>query len=372
MLRSYTVARWLRSRAWLAAVLSVAALMLLFLQIGASTRSRAQSLTEMIDRTRIRCVVVNRAGQAENLHIPNGSILYFFLNEPRIIMLCDELEIRSSCTVEAGDESFLLTGATASQMRRETEGGQTIAYDGAEDAALFDGRDAVAVIGSALMPYTEEENGARYITVRVAEVEEPLRLRVTGTSDAERAFYCPWATLFQWNFYISADRLNFVLSDNRLLAQAKDLSERIFDSDNPDNTSFAKGIMLSVQSAEYETMTNMAYRNQIMMTLIKAVSLICAVVAGLMLSILLVRGRRQEYAVLRSMGVGGAWIVAQGMLEVVCPCFVVFCLAYLTGGIEMADGLPLFLSYVIGYLAPLGYYCMQPILKQIQMKEKAS
>ncbi len=289
------------------------------------------------------------ATYARDLNIPYW-IADVFTQEDGLAPFVSDLQRVCKHSIAGMHQSHTLVGITSLALSDELwpENGTSIFWEEGYGESVFAGNDPVCLVPDAMVASTQAETGEKYVELAFINYNTTpkkaysCRLRVIGTyrGGDGKAIYCPYPICE--NVYrelgepMSVQAIRAALQSNEDLEALRTVSKKWFAEPNPmgEQTPWESGVykyypyaldinddLLQRASA---TLQNSITVNRICAVLVLSLS----TAAGLLIGFLMVRGRKKEIALMRTMGTSNGSIYRGFMLEqMVC-----FGLGILLGG----------------------------------------
>ncbi|MBQ8554842.1 MAG: hypothetical protein IJ438_03105 [Clostridia bacterium] len=363
MLVRLTWARWLRcAGVWVRSVLLIFVLILLTEQVQGSIATRAEATRQLLMASPIKCVLATPDGRTEDVSIMNGLVYSFVQGGWK--QYVSQFSIRSETAVKLPDGAdTVITGVTLPCLRelRSLGDAPAISYDGGWDEEVFDTQEPVCMVGAALLPYVRvSEDGARTLTLTLND--ESRTWRVIGECSERDALWCPFYALYDWTIALNGERLSFILKDNSQLDAWLESAAPYF-TPNEDGV-YPAFVQLVMHDEAYRNVEQASRRNELLLQIVEPLFTLLVFLSGVLISFLTVRARKQEIAIMQSMGVGRLGLILQGLAETAIPCLIVFPAAWLLGWrVSMTAGLNG--MYALGALIPICIYMTRPLIHQL-------
>lgn len=360
---------------FLCVFVAVALLGCLLLAVNTSMQVRQASLDVLVNRSEVWCII-GRVGNSrwaasthhvsQLLHPDEGDFAVFvdsYVTDVRAKATLNVLPTGMPAEVEA---TFLTCWEADDSLRLLDERRLTMAQG--YDTSCLRGSETVCIAGSMIAPlgasltFALPENcGSTEITVRVV-----------GTIADDDSIYLPW-TLYESSIpdlYAAtpADNVSFRLKDNHRIDAFQQEAAAFYA---PEHTSLGEHLgyehTLVIRDAQFRETTTAADRNLTMMRMLTPAFLVMALGIGLLLAALMLRTRRTEYAILRSMGQSAKFILLQSVTETLLAAVPGCTLALIVlRSAEIVRLLPLLIAFVLGSLLPVIRYTTQPVLHQVK------
>lgn len=326
----------------MAIVLLAMAFVVLLLSLRFALDSQQAELTHMMEEHRVEAVASNVFGtKFDNLNI-NDLYITLLRNEdstiaPFIKEICFKRSINCRVQDASGAElpslsTSKLIGITRpsadSLLAEETI---SIEYLGDYAADLFAQNEPICLVSEELyaqlgeaevvhLDFSEVVALQQALAEEMAKQDTPIlggndvgiiELRIAGIVQGgiPGNIYCPWNIITgldeQINGLVRTDSLSFAVADNRRLNELKELLRHYFlevtpgmsvDPSNPPPPA------LTIRDAELVRVVSPLERSILFLQAILPVLLVLAVGIGFLASFLFIRNRRQEFAIMRSLG----------------------------------------------------------------------
>ena len=281
----------------------------------------------------VRCTVTNLAGdQSDRLNIQPGTVALF--TEPSGLSdLLEDVQVKGSVEIMWNNEAYTLTGITSTDIEPKLwqENGCTIFWNENVDGSFFGGsgmeciipRELEKKLGEADRP--TDQFPLSLSAVHQYETDYDGVLAVVGTYQGknDKTIYCPWNTyvaiLRSMGRYSTADSLYATLRDNRNLSLLRETAAQYFAEPDPNAAGvtavggyyLALDINDSQLSQARSNLENSMTVNRTAAVLVLALS----AVAGAFIGFLMVRNRKKESALMRTMGTSNSRIYVSFVIE---------------------------------------------------------
>lgn len=342
MLLKY-IRRTFRSRVGEAAiaVLTVGLCLLLMLLLDRILIDQKTELEGVYDNTKIVCTVSNPSGSAvDGLSLPStyldfvteGGSLYDDVTDMRCYALAAFLLLNAEDRVP-----FYMMNTPEALPVFESLSVQYAEGYGPDD---FDGEEAIAIISDSLLPYVGEDGMMTlYLPPRM---DDSITFRVVGTCTLDtKAVYLSlkpgWDLMARNNRSFSVRAMSFTIADNRRLNDIKMSLSNYFIPANRFNQGTAR-YGLIMDDASFVDSVMVVERSIALFRLFQTVLFLLSAGVCFLVSFLLIRRRRAELAVMRSLGCRGRQIYGQLLWEYAI-CFVLG--AMLSCGVLRVSGMTL-------------------------------
>lgn len=341
--------------------------------LNSANRTAQAEYDDIYSKIRVRCTVTNLTGtQSDALNIQPGFISLFTgsrVNYPAVFRdLVEDVQIRGSAKINWNGEEYILVGITSMQadIQLWPENGCTIFWNEGADPSAFDSNDSFCIIPQALeqlMLKQELPTDSLDFSIAPAnryEREYTGALPVIGVyaGQSEKKVYCSWDTyvaiLASMGRGETADSLYATLCDNDDLERLRETASPYFVQPDPGYAGMeAVGELvlgLDINDSQLvqakKNLDNSMTVNQIAAILIFG---LCTA-AGAFIGFLVVRSRKREIALMRTMGTSDHRIYASFALEQ--TVFVVLG-AIVGGAVFRWEPLSWLILFVVVYFAAL-------------------
>lgn len=300
---------------------------------------------EIYHAIEVRCTVTNLSGtQSDGLTI--GPRAIFRLTgktspDPRdaenVADLVKDVQIKGSCRFAWNGVEYTLSGITSLQIAPALwlENGCTVFYNEGADESFFGGEGLQCIIPEAMMKtIREKELPENVLTVHLDagnRFEMPFdgQLQIVGTYHSQdgKTIYCPWETYRQiirsMNGIETADAMFATLASNDDVVLLRESTAGWFAEPDPNNAGkltvndLYLGLDINdsrLRQAE-ETLENSLMINRAAAILIFALS----AGAGAVVGFLIIRSRKRDIVLMRTMGTSNGRIgVSFALEQLVC------------------------------------------------------
>lgn len=316
-------------------------------------------LDEVYKNLDVECVVSNLRGtQTDNLNIPNY-ILSLFLSDETIYQgikddipfssyiknlelkltmkyeLLDEEEKVYIKNMDSADDLIGLTQTSADKFIAK-ESNITITYFDNYNESLFLLEDSICIVSKAVYEeLPKDEEGNCFLRLAVGDISArdetfvEQRLKVVGTYTGDsKTIYCPWSIIEALSIQITglshADSLRFRIKDNHQIDTFKELLSRYFTY--VDNTGTLKehtgsNILthythaITVYDGTLNKTVSILKDNIRVLEILRPILIIISFLIGFVASFLFVRNRKQEFAIMRSLGTKKSMVFGEVFIE---------------------------------------------------------
>lgn len=302
--------------------------------LHAGSRTAQVHYDEICREIQVKCTVTSLTGdQSENLYIPNTVFSQFTGEIPQLPAelkpFVEDVQLKGSRSVVWQGEECTLAGITSLQAEKKLspENGCTIFWEADTGEEIFRGDTVRCLIPQELKERMEDLACDSLLLTVPASVPEGsdyvCSLTVAGTyqgGDGE-TIYCSWESyksiLAAMGEYASADALSATLRDNNDLDAFREAAAAWFSQPDPNANAMDWGTNLALDINDSQLMqARLSLENSM------KVSAFCAVLvfllsagAGFLIGFLMIRARRREIALMRTMGTPTARIYSGYALE---------------------------------------------------------
>lgn len=320
---------------------------------------KEHQLNEVYKNLDVECVVSNLRGtQTDNLYIKDYIVSLFLSDESTFLGIKDEIpfssyikDLKLKLTLKyellsEGQEVLIPNIFNASNLIGLTqlstdnkfvqESNAAITYFGNNTDSLLVSDQTVCIVSAdQYQTLPKDDEGNCYLRLAVGDsgysedVFTEQQLKVVGTYKGDsRNIYCPWEIIKALSVKITgtihADSLSFSVKDNRQLDTFKELLARYFTY--VDITGIVKEYTASDVLTSYEyaitvyddIMNKTVSRikdNIDVLEILRPVVIIISLLIGFLASFLFVRNRKQEFAVMRSLGMKKGMVFGETFIE---------------------------------------------------------
>lgn len=286
----------------------------------------------------VTCTVTNLAGdQSDQLAIPAGTIALFTGSIPStpsdLMDLLENVQIKGTAQIYWNGNEYTLAGITSVRAAQNlwAENGCTIFWNDGYDESIFSENQPVCIIPQKVaeaMEWEISQTGGfplQLSAIYHGETDYEGVLRIAGTyrGKDEKTIYCPWDTyvaiLRSMGRYETADSLSATLCDNNDLQTLRDTAAYWFAEPNPNAAGMdeyngyyhALDINDSQLVQAKTNLDNSLSVNRIAAILVLALS----TVTGAFIGFLMIRNRKKEIALMRTMGTPNSRIYVSFVIE---------------------------------------------------------
>ncbi len=284
-------------------------------------------------KIKVRCTVTNLAGdQSDRLDIQSGTIA-LFTEHSDLSDLLEDIQIKGSVEILWNNEAYTLVGITSTgiESRLWPENGCTIFWNENADANFFADSKMECIIPRELQKkMLDAELSTDFFPFHINatlpyETNYDGELTILGnyTGSNGSIIYCPWNTyvsiLRSMGRYEVADSIYGTLRNNNNLSLLREVASHYFAAPNPSYAGFevagdcyhALDINDLQLSQAKKNLENSMKVNRIVAVLVLALS----AVAGAFIGFLMIRNRKKEIALMRTMGTTNSRIFANFVIE---------------------------------------------------------
>lgn len=310
----------------LGVLLFVTALCVVLCSLQKANDAELQKYNETYHTIPVQFSITNLSGtNANNLGI-SWVIAEKFTAEDGLGKYVTELQKVCKHSIQGDHFGSKLVGVTSLELSPElwAENGTTIEWKAGYGEDVFTGNDPVCLIPNAMAVQTDEETGEDYVELyfevmgRDALITHTMKLWVVGTyrGGDGKTIYCPYTICEQvyteLDEFMVVQAMRATLKDNDDLEELRAVSKQWFAEPNPlgektpyegdewsyDYYPFALSIndeLLQRASATLQTSIN---TNRVCTVVVLALS----AAVGFLIGFLMVRSRKKEIALMRTMG----------------------------------------------------------------------
>lgn len=286
----------------------------------------------------VRCTVTNLAGdQSDRLDIRAGTIARFTGTSPYVPTnlsdLLEDVQIKGSMEIVWNQENYTLTGITGTDIEPKLwpENGCTIFWNENVDQSFFGSSEMACIIPHALQKKLQEREqptdefplhiGSMY--PQESGYDASLTILGTYHGTNEQIIYCPWETYVLIRNAMgqseTAEAMYATLRNNNDLPLLREVASKYFAEPNPNNTGLEMVgdyyLALDINDSQLsQTKTNL--ENSMTVNRIAAVLvLVLSAMAGAFIGFLMIRNRKKEIALMRTMGTPNSRIYVSFVIE---------------------------------------------------------
>lgn len=286
-----------------------------------------QNYEEIYRQIPVTCVVTDQTGErTDGLNIPRSAVWAF--TRKYITTLSDmltDVQIKGSQSLDGDLSKYTLTGITSTGIATELwlENGCVIDWADGYDESLFQSGENACIVPEVLLEDYPESACSLEISLRGADgaaYEDTMLIAGTYYGGSGRVIYCSWDRLVEiWaatGMSEQADSIRATLRDNDQLEAFREAASMWFAEPdrNAAQTSW-EALALDINDSQLrqasQSLQNSLKVNRLSTYLIFAFS----VCAGFLIGFLMIRQRRREIALMRTMGTPDRAVWASFTLE---------------------------------------------------------
>ena len=316
----------------LIAVLTVVLCLTLLLLLDRILADQQRELDSVYDNTKIVCTVSDPTGfSVDGLSVPSvyldffteGGSLFDDVTDVRCYALASFLLLNEEDRIPF----YMMNTPEAVPLFDSL----SVTYTEGYGPADFEGEEAIAIISDSLLPYVGEDGMMTlYLPPRM---EDSITFRVVGTCalDSKTVYISlksGWDLMARNNRSFFVRGMSFTVIDNRRLNEIKTSLSNYFIPANRFNSGKARWGLI-MDDASFVDSVMVVERSIALFRLFQTVLFLLAAGVCFLVSFLLIRRRRAELAVMRSLGCGGRQIYGQLLMEYAL-CFALGVLLSLT------------------------------------------
>ena len=332
-----TFKRMLRSPLPAVGVLLFAMVMSVVLQSLHQSKVEAQAYYEEIyNQIDVTCMVTNLRGtRSDGLYLNNEIINEFteyrdWMGQSGILYLIEDVQIKSQHQLSGRLSESMLVGITSLEMAQELwpENGCTIFWNEGYDESVFGQKALVCIIPQTLAENLAKEQvveneGQEDVQVDMIPVQLELgayyshsstpgdyngTMRVAGiySGGDQKTVYCSWLTLMgiwdEMGQIESAVAAHATLLNNSQVAMLREVASEYFAEPDPNADSASTDLALDIDDSKLQN-ADLTLRNSLRVNELSTV-LVFSLSAGVgfLIGFLMIRSRKKEIALLRTMG----------------------------------------------------------------------
>lgn len=328
----FTWKRMLRSPLPAVGVLLFAVAMAVVLQSLHNSKMEAQKhYEEIYSQIDVTCTVTNLRGTKSdgldmtNIYVNEFTEYHEWIGESSILPFLEDVQIKSQHKLSGDLADRILVGITSLKMARELwpENGCTIFWNEGFDESMFGESKLLCIIPEKLAKELagEGEEAVLVDTIPVLlKVDDPYPMRPTEPEDFEGAMqvagiytggdqktiYCPWLTLMgiwdQMGEFESAVAAQATLRDNSQIAALREASSEFFFTPDPNADNLSPGLALDIDDSKLKE-ADLTLRNSLRVNELSTLLVfVLAAGAGFLIGFLMVRSRKRDIDLMRTMG----------------------------------------------------------------------
>lgn len=336
----FTFKRMIRSPLPAVGVLLFAVAMAVVLQSLHHSRVEAQEYYEEIyNQIDVICTVTNLRGtKSDGLDLTNIYVNEFteyrdWIGESSILHLIENVQLKSQHKLSGRLTDHMLVGITSLKMAPELwpENGCTIFWNEGFDESIFSEKALFCMIPQTLaQELAEEQSGEGEDTVPVETIPVELKLEAgylyypvepgdyNGTMQIagvysggdQKTVYCGWLTLMgiweEMGQFESAVAAQATLRSNNQIAALRKAASGLFSEPDPNADLTSIALALDIDDSKLKE-ADLTLRNSLRVNeLSTALVFVLTAGAGFLIGILMVRSRKRDIDLMRTMGTSNA------------------------------------------------------------------
>lgn len=331
------------------------------------------------------------ATSSSNLNIP-PLFAEVFMQREGLGKYVSDLQRVCKHAIAGANENYVFAGITSMELSNELwpENGTHILWDECYDESVFSGNGAVCLVPSAMPILADEDTGERYVELdfvnweKVPATEYSCKLKVVGTymGGDGKTIYCPYAIgeqiYAELDEFMHVQAIRATLRNNDNLEELRTVSKRWFAEPNPlgektpwgefgyDYYPYALDINDDLLQRSSATLQNSISTNRICTVIVLCLS----AAAGFLIGFLMVRNRKKEIALMRTMGTPNRSIYFGFTLEQMLCVVLGIVLGGSYNGWHPADRLGILaVIYFVGLTVALQIFLHKNLLTTIKEDE---
>lgn len=394
----FTFKRMIRSPLPAVGVLLFAVAMAVVLQSLHQSKIDAQKHYEVIySQIDVSCTVTNLRGTKSdgldmtNIYVNEFTEYHEWIGESSILPFLEDVQIKSQHKLSGELAERMLVGITSLKMARELwpENGCTIFWNEGFDESMFGESALVCIIPEKLAKELagEEQVPVNSIPVLLKlEAGYPMRptepedfegtMQVAGiyTGGDQKTVYCPWLTLMgiwdQMGEFESASAAQATLRDNSQIVALREASSEFFFTPDPNADNLSPGLALDIDDSKLKE-ADLTLRNSLRVNELSTLLVfVLAAGAGFLIGFLMVRSRKRDIDLMRTMGTPNSKIylsfAAEQMLCVTAGTMA----GAISQALQPIGQLAIFVGfYFVGLSAALLFFLRSILLTDIKKDE---
>lgn len=394
----FTFTRMMRSPLPAVGVLLFAVAMAVVLQSLHQSKIDAQKhYEEIYSQIDVTCTVTNLRGtKSDGLDMTNIYVNEFtehheWIGESSILPFLEDVQIKSQHKLSGELAERMLVGITSLKMARELwpENGCTIFWNEGFDESIYQESAMVCIIPEKLAKELAGEEQVPVDSIPVLlklEAGYPMRptepgdfegtMQVAGiyTGGDQKTVYCPWLTLMDiWDRmgqFESASAVQATLRDNSQIAALREASSELFFQPDPNADNTSPGLALDIDDSKLKE-ADLTLRNSLRVNELSTLLVfVLTAGAGFLIGFLMVRSRKRDIDLMRTMGTPNGKIylsfAAEQMLCVTAGTMA----GAISQTSQPIDQLAVFVGiYFVGLSAALLFFLRSNLLTDIKKDE---
>ncbi len=327
----FTFKRMIRSPLPAVGVLLFAVAMAVVLQSLHNSKIEAQKhYEEIYSQIDVTCTVTNLRGTKSdgldltNIYVNEFTEYHEWIGESSILPFLEDVQMKSQHKLAGQLADRMLVGITSLKMARELwpENGSTIFWNEGFDESMFEEEALVCIIPETLAKELAEEQGEKQVGAISVELKlgyaypyyptEPRdfsgTMQVAGiyTGGDQKTVYCPWLTLMgiwdQMGEFESAVAAQATLRDNSQIVALREASSELFFQPDPNADNTSPGLALDIDDSKLKE-ADLTLRNSLRVNELSTMLVfVLAAGAGFLIGFLMVRSRKRDIDLMRTMG----------------------------------------------------------------------
>lgn len=286
----------------------------------------------------VRCTVTNLAGtQSDRLNIHSGLLSLF--TEPseggsaELLDYLGNVQIKGSVEFSWEGETYTLEGITAPEIEPalQPENGCVITWNPGEDSGMFGGNELKCLVPQSMINRLREmEQPEDRVSL---SIQAPIGMgedyegepEIAGIYEGheDKTLYCPWKTyvaiIRSMGDYETADSLYATLRDNRELDELRERSSEWFAQPDGNSAGLTNVgdyyLALDINDSQLEQ-ANQTLENSLTVNRVVAILVFClSAVAGAFVGFLIIRSRKRDIVLMRTLGTPDGKIYSSFALE---------------------------------------------------------
>lgn len=352
--------------------LSVPVLAFVFILIigimSATAENQEERLEEIVDTFEVRIEVSNTYGSI-------GGLTREYIDEEHIRLFTDSVLSEYVTDINLRYQSGNIIGITSMQSdeRLDPTVGSYIEWREGYDEGIFRTADPVCVVSfdTGEYEYYELEGWFDFSVGEMVFFEEELEIagRVYGAGDV---MFVPFWMLCDLSGNVMSDTLTATIADNRRIEEFAASARSFFVAAGTVDESIPYS--LTIYNGEYNTTIEELTQNILLINIVTPFIYAISVLVGFIAGYILIRRRKPEFAVMRSIGVRRGGLVTAILCEQAILCLggaVVGCIVFflIWGHIVILQSVLFIICYLLGAGIVTLRSTGQDILKLLHDKE---
>lgn len=326
----FTFKRMIRSPLPAVGVLLFAVAMAVVLQSLHNSKIEAQKhYEEIYSQIDVTCTVTNLRGTKSdgldltNIYVNEFTEYHEWIGESSILPFLEDVHIKSQHKLSGDLAELMLVGITSLKMARELwpENGCTIFWNAGFDEAMFGESTLLCIIPEKLAKELAGEEQVPVGSIPILlKLDDPYPMRPTEPEDFEgvmqvagiytggdqKTVYCPWLTLMgiwdRMGEFESAVAAQATLRDNSQIAALREASSEFFFAPDPNADNTSPGLALDIDDSKLKE-ADLTLRNSLRVNELSTLLVfVLTAGAGFLIGFLMVRARKRDIDLMRTMG----------------------------------------------------------------------